>query len=318
MKEIAVILPAYNEEATIENTLAAFFEELPDAFFVVVNNNSTDRTQEVAEQAFRRLGARGRVLCESRKGKGNAVRTALFSIIADVYVLCDADMTYPAGQVHKLLQPVLEETADIVVGDRRINGNYARENKRGFHQFGNDLVVGLVNRLFKAKLNDIMSGYRVISRRFARNYPILVEGFEIETDMTLYALDKRYRIVEVPVDYVDRPEGSESKLNTFRDGMKVLLVIFNIFRHYKPLVFFSWMAMLFLLFAIAFGVPVIGDWIQYRYIYHVPSAILASSLVLLSFLCFALGLILDSISFQERMRVEREMLGARHKLDRNG
>ena len=306
--KIALILPAYNEEQTIEATVRAFHVALPEAAIWVINNRSSDETESIARTTLSLLGCLGGVLNESRKGKGNAVRRAFLEINADFYVLADADLTYPADRVRDLLAPVLEGRADMVVGDRHSAGHYAAENKRALHGVGNRLVRSLVNGLFDAELADIMSGYRVFNRRFVKNYPILVEGFEIETDMTLHALDKRYRIVEIPVEYKDRPAGSVSKLNTFSDGARVLFVIMQILRYYKPFVFFGFLSILFFLAGLMAAVPVIQDWIQYQYIRHVPLAILATGLEIVAALMFGVGLILDSIVYQKRLDNERQIL----------
>ena len=307
MAKIAIIIPAYNEEQTIVETVREFHAELADATFVVVNNASTDRTAEVAREILDELGAQGMVIEEPRKGKGNAVRRGFHAVDADIYVMTDADQTYPASQVHALIEPVAYGAADMVVGDRISGGHYRSENKRSFHNFGNGLVRSLINTIFNAGLADVMSGYRVLSRNFVRNYPILVEGFQIETDMTLHALDKRFRVREIPVDYRDRPEGSESKLNTFVDGGRVLMTIVRIFRQYRPLAFFGAAALVLLLCALIAGVPVLEDWLRHRYIYHVPLAILATGLTLLAGLSLSLGLILDSIVYQHKMNFERDM-----------
>ena len=306
--KIALILPAYNEELTIEATVRAFHVALPEAAIWVINNRSSDETENIAQTTLSSLGCLGGVLNESRKGKGNAVRRAFLEIDADLYVLADADLTYPADRVRDLLAPVVEGRADMVVGDRHSAGHYAAENKRALHGVGNRLVRSLVNSLFNAELADIMSGYRVFSRRFVKNYPILVEGFEIETDMTLHALDKRYRIIEIPIEYKDRPKGSVSKLNTFSDGARVLFVIMQILRYYKPVVFFGWLSMLFFLAGLMAAVPVIQDWIQYQYIRHVPLAILATGLEIVAASMFGVGLILDSIVYQKRLDNERQIL----------
>ncbi len=308
MKRVTIILPAYNEEATIAGTIADFFRELPAADVVVVNNNSSDRTREVALKTFAELGASGRVIDEPRKGKGNAVRRAFMDVDADVYVLADADQTYPAARVHELMQPVLEGRADMVVGDRHSTGDYARFNTRAFHGVGNRLVQWLVNKLFRADLVDIMSGYRVFGRLFVKSYPVLVEGFEIETDMTLHALHKRFRIVEIPVEYRDRPQGSVSKLNTFSDGAKVLFAIAQILRYYQPLVFFGALAGVAALSGLIAGIPVFQDWFQYRYIYHVPLAILASAFEILAIMLLGIGLTLDSLAHQQRVEYEKYLL----------
>lgn len=198
----------------------------------------------------------------------------------------------------------------MVVGDRHSGGHYAAENKRALHGFGNGLVRGLVNLLFKARLADIMSGYRVFNRRFVKGYPILVEGFEIETDMTLHALDKRFRIVELPITYRDRPAGSFSKLSTLRDGVKVVNTISSILRYYRPLLFFGVAASLFAMVGLLCSIPVFDDWVRSRYIYHVPLAILATGLEIVAIVLGAIGLILDSIAHQDRRNFERTLLGS--------
>ncbi|MBT8439172.1 MAG: glycosyltransferase family 2 protein [Gammaproteobacteria bacterium] len=305
---ITVVLPAYNEEKTIAATVEDFYKFLPEAEIWVINNRSNDDTETIARDTVSRLGCKGGVINERQPGKGNAVRRAFLDIDADIYVLADADMTYPATQVRALMAPVLAGEADMVVGDRHSAGHYTEENKRALHGFGNRLVRDLVNKLFRANLADIMSGYRVFSRRFVKSYPILVEGFEIETDMTLHALDKRFRIVEIPVEYCNRPAGSFSKLNTLRDGARVLSTIGNILRYYRPLKFFGGAAILFALLGLVAGIPVIDDWIRERFIYHVPLAILATGLEIIAIVLAAIGLILDSITHQDKRNFERELL----------
>ena len=307
---VAIILPAFNEELTIAGTIEGFYRELPAAHFVIVNNNSTDKTAENARAALARIGAQGLVIDEFRQGKGNAVRRAFREIDADIYVLADADLTYPASSVNDLIAPILEKRADMVVSDRRSGGHYARENKRRLHGFGNWLVQKLINRLFDSRLVDIMSGYRALNRLFVKNYPILVEGFEIETDMTLHALHKRFRIVEVPVEYKDRVAGSVSKLNTLSDGAKVIFTIAQILRYYRPLLFFGGVGLAFMIGGLVAGLPVLDDWMTSRYIYHVPLAILASALEIVAIIMISIGLILDSLAHQQRMEYERSLLAA--------
>jgi glycosyltransferase involved in cell wall biosynthesis len=302
---VAVVLPAYNEEATIAGTIEAFFRELPDAFIVVVDNKSTDRTALLAQETFAGLGARGAVLTELRQGKGNAVRRAFLDIDADIFVLCDADMTYPAQSVHQLIAPIVSGEADMTVGDRRSGGQYASENKRRFHSFGNELVRRLVNALFRANLTDVMSGYRAFNVGFVRDYPILVGGFQIETDMTLHALDRRYRIREIPIDYQDRPPGSHSKLSTFRDGALVLFAIFQIVSYHKPLLLFGTLSALFAVGGVVVALPVFEDWIQYRYIYHVPLAILAAALEAVAMTALGIGLVLNAVNHHFKILFER-------------
>jgi len=291
--EIAVILPAYNEEQTLGETIRDFARYLPKAHFVIVDNNSTDATSEVARQTLNELDIRGVVVFEPRQGKGNAVRRAFMEADADIFVMSDADQTYPADQVEQLLAPVLNGEADMVVGDRHTGGDYGDQNKRKFHTLGNQLVRRMVNSLFKAELADIMSGYRVFSRRFVKNYPVLVSGFQIETDMTLHALDKRFVIKEVAVKYQDRPEGSESKLDTFGDGTRVLFTIIQILRYYRPMVFFGTFSLMFFFAGLLAGYPVIMDWILHQYIYQ----------------------ILDSITHQNKMAFEHKLLSEKRTSD---
>ncbi len=306
---IAIILPAYNEELTVDGTIKSFNRELPKAAIWVINNNSSDATEEVAFNAINVLGCAGGVINEPRQGKGNAIRSAFRKIEADIYILADADMTYPAEMVSKLMQPILDGRADMVVGDRHTYGDYEKENKRRFHGVGNWLVRLLVNGLFKASLVDIMSGYRVFNRNFIKLYPILVEGFEIETDMTLHALDKRFQIVEIPIQYKDRPQGSFSKLNTIADGLKVISTICNILRYYRPLYFFGCLSFASGLLGLIAAIPVIQDYLYFSYIHHVPLAILATGLEVSAFLFFSIGLVLDSMAHHERLSYERHLLG---------
>ena len=307
MTSIAIILPALNEAACIEDTIRDFHAELPEATIVVVDNASNDGTREIAVNTLAELGARGFVVDELRRGKGNAMRRGLKSVNADIYLVADADLTYPAKHARELIDPILHNRADVVVGDRISNGKYEAENKRPFHHLGNRLVCSLINNIFGAQLNDIMSGYRAMCRNFVHNYPIVVQGFQVETDLTLYALDKHFRVLEVPIDYRDRPAGSWSKLNTYADGARVLMTIVTIFRHYRPMLFFGLIALLFALGSIVCGIPVLQEWFEHRYINRVPLAVLASGLALMSGLSFSLGLILDSIVFQHRMDLERNI-----------
>jgi glycosyltransferase involved in cell wall biosynthesis len=308
LHRVAVVLPAYNEEQTIAATIEDFHAALPGAAIWVINNRSTDSTEQTALATLAPLECAGGVINEIRPGKGNAVRRAFLDIDADIYILADADLTYPAAQVHELMAPVIAGEADMVVGDRHSSGHYAAENKRALHGFGNRLVRDMVNKLFHADLADIMSGYRVFNRRFVKSYPILVEGFEIETDMTLHALDKRFRIVETPIDYRDRPDGSFSKLNTLSDGARVLKTIGNILRYYRPLVFFGGAAVFLAALGLLAGMPVIDEWARERYISHVPLAILATGLEIGAIVLVAIGLILDSITHQDKRNFELDIL----------
>lgn len=296
--KIAVLLPCYNEEKTIEKVVRDFQRELPEAEIYVYDNNSIDNTSALARAA----GATVRL--SPRQGKGNVVRSMFRDIDADIYIMADGDDTYPAEFVHVLLQPVVEGRADMVIGDRHSNGSYSEENKRPLHNLGNHLVKTLINKLFSAKLEDIMTGYRAFNRQFVKNMPVQSEGFEIETEMTLHALDKRFSIVEIPIDYRDRPEGSFSKLNTFKDGMRVIKTVFWIFKDYKPLTFFSSLAILFFLFGLLVGIPVIREYIFTHSVAKMPSAILAVGLMVLSTISLTSGFILDTIVKQHKDHYE--------------
>lgn len=308
MDKIAIILPAYNESLTIKDTILSFYNELPNAQIVVIDNNSSDDTAKITDETFKQYQINGKLLFENRQGKGNAIRHAFKQIKADIYVMADADMTYPASDIHKLIEPIKKSHCDMVVGDRHSHGDYKKENKRLFHNLGNNLVKTMVNKLFNSNISDIMSGYRAFSNNFIKNYPILVEGFELETDMTLHALDKRFRIKEVSISYKDRPEGSYSKLNTFNDGAKVIFTIIQIFRYYRPLLFFGYLSFLFALLSIISAIPVFNDWFSYQYIYHVPLAILATGLGLISIIFISLGITLDAISHQHKIEFEQKVM----------
>lgn len=313
LKNIAIGLPAFNEEQTIESTIRDFYKELPNAQIWVINNQSTDATEEIALRTIADLGCLGGLIRENRKGKGNALRRFFLTVNADLYLIADADLTYPASRANSLLDPIIHDDADMVVGDRRSDGHYLTENKRPFHGIGNEIVCKLVNKLFRSNLKDIMSGYRSFSREFVLTYPILVDGFEIETDMTLHALDKRLRILEIPIEYKDRPPGSASKLNTVKDGIRVLLVIAKIVRYYKPLFFFSLLSFTFIILGFIAAYPVILDWYKFKYIYHVPLAILSVGLEVTAALLMAIGLILDSIAHNNRSVFEEKIISIRHR-----
>lgn len=306
--KLAVILPAYNEELTIQDTIMDFSTQLPDAQIVVIDNNSSDNTFKLAQKTIQENNINGKVLFECFQGKGFAVRKAFAEIDADIYIMADADMTYPAKDAHKLMKPILEDRADIVIGDRHSGGNYAEENKRNLHGFGNSLVKNMINFLFRSDLKDIMSGYRIFSKKFVKNYPIMVSGFQLETDMTLHTLDKRFRIIEIPIDFIDRPEGSFSKLNTFSDGFKVIFTILNIFRIYKPLKFYGIISFIFTFFTFLGGGVVINEFILYKEINHIPLAILSVGLGIVSVLSFSLGLILDAITHQHNVDFEHKLI----------
>lgn len=301
MKKIAVLIPCYNEEITIRKVVSDFRRELPQADIYVYDNNSTDKTAQEATAA----GAI--VRHEYVQGKGSVVRSMFRDIDADLYVMVDGDDTYPASLVHDIVRPVAQGQADMAIGDRLTNGTYYKENTRKFHGFGNNLVRSTINRIFNAQLHDIMTGYRCFSNRFVKAFPVLNDGFQLETEMTLFALNYKLRIVEVPIDFVERPEGSESKLNTYSDGMRVLISIFNMYRHYRPLSFFSWITLILVFISLIIGIPTVVEFVQTHYVSKVPSAVLASGIFIMALLIFVCGLILDSVEQNERQRMEQNI-----------
>lgn len=301
-KTIAVLIPCYNEELTIARVVKDFRRELPTAYIYVFDNNSNDKTKEKAEEA----GAI--VIKEQRQGKGNVVRTMFREIEADIYIMVDGDNTYPASEVHKLIKPIIDGEADMVIGDRLSNGTYGKENNRCFHEFGNNLVKNSINKLFNSNLNDIMTGYRVFSRFFVKNMPVLSPNFEIETEMTLHALDKKFIIKEIPIIYRNRPEGSNSKLNTFADGIKVIKTIIKMLKDYKPRSFFWTISLFLIVIGLFIGTPVIIEFIKTRYITKVPSAILATGIMNFAIIIAQCGVILDTVVKQNREKYELQLL----------
>ncbi len=287
-KGTAVIIPCYNEAVTIAKVVDDFKRVLPLADIYVYDNNSSDGTGEIA----RERGAIVRV--ERRQGKGNVVRQMMRDINADYYLMVDGDDTYPAEAAPDVLAPLIEGEADMVVGDRLSNGTYGEENDRAFHGFGNNLVRFLIKAIYGFEFTDVMTGYRAYNRVFAKTMPVTSPGFEIETELSIHAVDKRWRIAQVPIDYRDRPEGSESKLSTFSDGMKVLMMIMSLFKDYKPLALFSWVALIFVVLGLICGVPVIAQFAETGLVPKLPSALLAMGLVFVGLLSLACGLILDT------------------------
>ena len=300
--KIAVLIPCYNEELTIEKVVKDFRKELPDADIYVYDNNSKDKTVEKATNA----GAIIRY--ENRQGKGNVVRSMFKDIDADLYVMVDGDDTYPAEFVHDLMKPVIDGQADMCIGDRLTNGTYQQQIKKNFHEFGNKLVRKTINVLFKNKLKDIMTGYRVFSREFVKNMPVMSPGFELETEMTLYALDKRYRIKEIPIVFRERPDGSESKIDTVGDGLKVIKTIFKMFKDYKPRTFFWFIAIVLGILGLLVGIPVIVEFAQTGYITKMPSAVLATGIEIFALITAQCGVILDTIVKQHKEDYELQLL----------
>lgn len=308
---IAVLVPCYNEAITIAKVIDDFAAELPEADIYVYDNNSSDGTADIAR-------AHGAIVVhEPRQGKGNVVRQMLRDIDADCYLMVDGDDTYPAEFAKQLIAPILSGEADHVVGDRLSNGTYGEENKRAGHAFGNDLVRWLIKRLYGYKYNDVMTGYRAFSRPFAKTLPVLSPGFEIETELSIHAVDKRWRIVQVPIIYRDRPEGSVSKLDTIPDGLRVLRMIASLAKDYKPLPFFSLAALLFLIVGFFFGIPVITGFHATHLVTKLPSALVAVSFCGLAALLLACGLVLDTVVKGNRRQWELEVMRAFEEARRN-
>ena len=297
MDKIAVLIPCYNEAATIEKVVRDFRAALPEATVYVYDNNSTDGSGDLARSA----GAV--VRRERRQGKGNVIRTMFRDIEARCYLMVDGDDTYPAEQARQLTDAVLLEGADMAVGDR-LSSTYFTQNKRPFHNLGNVLVRGLVNRFFHGHIVDIMTGYRAFSRLFVKSFPVLSKGFEIETEMSIHALDKNFRLVNVPVDYRDRPAGSHSKLNTYSDGARVLMTVFRLVKDYKPLAFFSAVSLLLILFAGVLFVPVFLEYLATGLVERFPTLIVAGFLAVGGLLTLCCGLILDTVIKKERQDFE--------------
>ncbi|WP_294358848.1 glycosyltransferase family 2 protein [uncultured Clostridium sp.] len=296
--KIAVLVPCYNEELTIGKVVEDFKRELPEADIYVYDNNSKDNTSKIAEEK----GAI--VVKEYRQGKGNVVRSMFRDIDADVYIMVDGDDTYPAEAARDMIQPIINGEADMVIGDRLSNGTYFQENKRPFHDFGNNLVKGLIGLLFKNEIRDIMTGYRAFNRYFVKTMPVLSDGFQIETEMSIHALDKKFLLKEIPIDYRDRPEGSESKLSTFKDGYRVLSALGSLFKNYKPMAFFGIVTMVTFILGLLVGMPVVLEFVRTGFVSKVPSAILAVGFMVISILSLVCGVILDTIVKNNKMNYE--------------
>ena len=298
MSKIAVLIPCYNESKTVEKVVTDWKRELPEADIYVYDNNSADGTDELAKKA----GAIVRY--EYQQGKGNVVRRMFQEIEADCYVMIDGDDTYPADCAKEMVSRVLDRQADMVVGDR-LSSTYFEENKRPFHNFGNSIVRGSINCIFKSDVKDIMTAYRAFSHRFVKTFPVLSKGFEIETEMTIHAISMNMAIENVIVEYRDRPEGSESKLNTVNDGIKVLLTIFNLFKNYKPLAFFSiFAAVLVLIDTLVFVPAVLMPYYQTGLVERFPTLIVCGFIALAAIFAVFNGMVLDAIRMKERREFE--------------
>lgn len=297
MSKIAVLIPCYNESKTIAKVVRDYKTALPEADIYVYDNNSTDGTDKIAEKA----GAIVRY--EYRQGKGNVIRSMFREIDADCYLMIDGDDTYPAENAKEMCDLVLNKGVDMVVGDR-LSSTYFQENKRPFHNIGNKIVRGGVNIIFDSKITDIMTGYRAFSKLFVKHFPVLSKGFEIETEMTIHALDKNFLIQQVPVTYRDRPAGSVSKLNTYTDGAKVIMTIFKLFRDYKPFLFFSLIAAVLALIALILFVPVFIEYLQTGLVPRFPTLIVSGFFTILAMLLWIGGLILEVLVKKHRQLYE--------------
>ena len=291
--KIAVLIPCYNESKTIAKVVSDFKKQLPEADIYVYDNNSTDNTADIARQA----GAIVRY--EQRQGKGNVVRRMLADIEADCYLLVDGDDTYPSDNAKEMCDIVLNEHYDMVIGDR-LSSTYFQENKRPFHDYGNRFVRYAINQIFHSDIKDIMTGYRALSRHLVMSVPLLSEGFEIETELTINVLDNQLRIKQIPIEYRDRPIGSTSKLSTFKDGIKIIGTIFRLFRDYKPLVFFSWISSFLILASLLILLPVFIEYLQTGLVPRFPTLIVCGFIILFAMLLWMCGLILQVLLIRHR------------------
>lgn len=297
MSKIAVLIPCYNESVTIRKVVEDYKAALPEADIYVYDNNSTDGTDEIA----RRAGAI--VRHERRQGKGNVIRAMFRDIEADCYLMIDGDDTYPAEDARQMVDLVLDRGVDMVIGDR-LSSTYFTENKRLFHNTGNRLVRGLINKLFRSNVRDIMTGYRAFGRLFVKSFPVLSKGFEIETEMTIHALDKNFLLEEIPITYRDRPQGSESKLNTVSDGMKVLKTIASLFREYRPFLFFSIVALSLWTVALVFFLPVLLEYFETGQVLKFPTVIVSGVVGIVGTLMWMCGIILEVVIKKHRQLYE--------------
>lgn len=297
MDKIAVLIPCYNEEQTIGKVVKDTKEALPEAVVYVYDNNSTDKTVEIA------LAAGAVVRHEYKQGKGNVIRRMFREIDAECYLMIDGDDTYPLQNAPEMVELVLNHQADMVVGDR-LSSTYFTENKRPFHNFGNSLVRYSINKLFRSDIKDIMTGYRAFNYKFVKTFPVISAGFEIETEMTIHAVNYKMQVENVVVDYRDRPVGSESKLNTISDGMKVLRKIAQLFKNYKPFGFFGAISLALVLVATGFFIPVLVDYLQTGLVERFPTLIVCGFMVLAAIQSFFSGMILSQLAAKERREFE--------------
>ncbi|MBE6800105.1 MAG: glycosyltransferase [Ruminococcaceae bacterium] len=304
--KIAVLIPCYNESATIAKVVRDFRNELPEATIYVYDNNSTDGTAEIAKEA----GAIVRY--EYKQGKGNVIRSMFRDIDAEVYLMIDGDDTYPAEHAREMIAPVLNKGAHMVVGDR-LSSTYFTENKRPFHNFGNTFVRFAVNKIFKSDIQDIMTGYRAFSYEFVKTFPVISKNFEIETEMTIHAVDKNLNVANVIIDYRDRQEGSVSKLNTVQDGIKVIFTIVKMFKNYRPFVFFSVIAAFLLLLTVIFFCPVLIKYLVDGVVTRMPTLVVCGFTSISALVCWFSGLLLSTLVSQHRQNFEFNLQAASNR-----
>ena len=297
MDKVAVLIPCYNEAKTVKKVVEDFRAVLPEATIYVYDNNSTDGTAELARQA----GAV--VRHEYKQGKGNVMRRMFREVEAEAYILVDGDDTYPAEAAREMITRVLEHQADMVVGDR-LSSTYFTQNKRPFHNMGNTVVKMMINCLFHSEIKDIMTGYRAFSRGFIKTYPVLSKGFEIETEMSIHAIERNMQVENVVINYRDRPEGSESKLNTYSDGIKVLRTIVRLFRNYHPFSFFSMLALFLVLLSTGFMIPVLNEFFKTGMVPRMPTLIVCGFGILAALLLFIGGVILSEMQAKDKRDFE--------------
>ena len=301
MDRIAVLIPCYNEEKTIGKVVQDFRKQLPEAIIYVYDNNSSDRTAEIAREA----GAVVRK--ESLQGKGNVIRRMFREVDAECYIITDGDDTYPAEYAREMADRVLQENVDMVVGDR-LSATYFTENKRPFHNFGNLLVRKSINLLFRNKIKDIMTGYRAFSYGFVKTFPVMSKGFEIETEMTIHAVDKNLHISNIVIDYRDRPEGSESKLSTYSDGFRVLRTILRLYRTYHPFRFFGWIALILALIATGFLISILLEYVQTGLVPRFPTLIGSGFMIIAAIQALFTGLQLQTLVYKDRQDFEMRLI----------
>lgn len=297
----AILIPCYNEEATIEKVVSDFKKEMPHADIYVYDNNSTDKTAEIAKKA----GAN--VRHEYRQGKGNVVRSMFHDISADCYIMVDGDDTYPAEAALTFEEIILNKQADMVIGDR-LSSTYFEENERRFHNSGNRFVRNSINTFFKSDLHDIMTGMRAFNYDFVKSFPIRSKEFEIETEMSVFALMNNFKIKEIPIDYKDRQEGSESKLDTYSDGFKVIRMIFSLIRDQRPLFFFSVVSLILLIIAGLYFFPILFRYFSTGYVLKIPTLIVTATVVIIAALTFFIGVILHVLKHQHAEELERHLI----------